>query len=110
VLPSICYEGFPTILVEAMLRGKPVICSRIGGLSEIVEDGVTGLLFEPGNPNELVKKIRYLWDRPNLCRRMGRAGREKVLHQYSPQKSYERLMATYEKAMQLVHTNHRLKR
>ena len=99
VLPSICYETFGLPIVEAALHGKPVICSRIGGLPEIVDDGVTGLLFEPGNAEDLAEKIRYLWDRPDLCRKMGQAGREKALREYSPEKYYERLMAVYEKAL-----------
>ena len=101
VLPSICYEGFPSVVIEAMIRQKPVICSRIGGLPEVVDDGVTGLLFEPSNSDDLVEKIRCLWDRPELCRKMGRAGRKKALHEYSPEKYYERLMAVYEKAIKL---------
>ena len=98
VLPSLCFEAFPLILVEAMLHRKPVIVSRIGGLPEIVDEGVTGLLFEPGNASALAHQIQYLWDRPALCRQMGQAGREKALREYSPQKHYERLMAVYEKA------------
>ncbi len=101
VLPSVWYEGFPMVLVEAMMRSKPVVASRIGGLSEIVEDGKTGLLFEPSNINELTEKIRYLWDRPSLCRQMGQAGKEKALREYSPQKYYKHLMSAYEKAIEL---------
>lgn len=101
VLPSICYETFGLPLAEAGVRGRAVICSRIAGLGEIVEDGVTGVLFEPGNADELSKKIRYLWDRPALCKRMGQAGRKKVLREYSPEKYYERLIAVYEKAIEL---------
>jgi glycosyltransferase involved in cell wall biosynthesis len=101
VLPSIGFEAFPIVLVEAMLNGKPVVCSRIGGLPEIVEDGVTGLLFEPGNAKDLADKIRYLWDRPDLCTKMGRAGREKAMREYSPDKYYERLMTAYRKAISL---------
>lgn len=101
VLPSICYEGFPNTLLEAMAFAKPVVCSRIGGLPEIVDDGVTGLLFEPGNADDLAEKIRYLWDRPELCRKMGEAGRQKALREYSPEKYYARLMAVYEKAIEL---------
>lgn len=101
VLPSICFEGFPGVIAEAMLHAKPVVCSRIGGLPEIVDDGVTGLLSEPGNAEDLAGKIRYLWDRPALCREMGQAGREKVLREYSPEKYYERLMAVYEQAIAL---------
>lgn len=101
VLCSTCYEGFPMVLPEAMLHGRPVISSRIGGLPEIVEDGSTGLLFEPGSAEELTERILYLWDRPYLCRRMGRTAREKALREYSPEKVYERLMAVYEKAIEL---------
>jgi len=57
VMPSICYEGFPLVLVEAFAHGLPVICSRLGGMAEIVEDGVTGLHFEAGNPDDLAKKV-----------------------------------------------------
>ncbi len=98
VLPSICYEGFPTVLVEAMLHGKAIVCSNIGGLPDIVDDGVTGLLVEPGNAQDLTDKIRYLWERPELCEKMGLAGREKALEEYSEQKYYDRLMDVYSKA------------
>jgi len=101
VIPTLCYEGFPTVCAEAMMSGKAVIVSHIGGMAEIVEDGVTGLLFEPGNANDLTEKIRYLWERIDLCRKMGQAGREKALREYSQEKYYERLMAVYEKAISL---------
>ncbi len=101
VLPSVCFEGFPTVLVEAMLYGKAVICSNIGGLPEIVDDGVTGLLVEPGNSSDLADKIRYLWENPDLCDKMGEAGRQKVLKEYSPQQYYDRLMDAYQKAILL---------
>lgn len=101
VFPSIWYETFGLTIVEAMLHGKPVIASRIGGVPEIVEDGVTGLLFEPGNAEDLAEKIRYLWARPDLCRKMGEAGREKALREYSPEMYYDRLMKVYDKAIEL---------
>ena len=99
VMPSVWYEGFPGVVIEAMLSGKPVICSRIGGLPEIVEEGKTGLLFEPGNACDLTEKIRYLWERPELCQEMGNAGRAKVLNKYSPEIYYGRLMDVYKKAL-----------
>jgi len=104
VLPCTCFEGFPMTIAEAMVRGKPVVCSRIGGLPEIVDDGVTGLLFKPGNAEDLAEKIRFLWDRPDLCRKMGQAGREKALREYSPEKYYKRLMTVYERAIALATT------
>lgn len=100
IFPSICYETFGLTIIETMLQGKPVIASRIGGIPEIVDDGVTGLLFEPGNEGELAEKTRYLWERPVLCQKMGEAGRKKALSEYSPEIYYERLMAVYNKAIE----------
>lgn len=98
VLCSTWYEGFPMVLVEGMLAGKPIICSRVGGLPEIVEDGVTGFLFETGNSEDLAEKIRHLWDNPELCLQMGQAARKKALREYSSDRYYERLISIYEKA------------
>jgi glycosyltransferase involved in cell wall biosynthesis len=101
VMPSIWFETFGLCLVEAMVRQKPTVSSRIGALAEVVDEGITGLAFEPGNAEELADKICYLWDRPDLCREIGQAGREKALREYSPDKYYKRLMAVYEKAIEL---------
>jgi glycosyltransferase involved in cell wall biosynthesis len=98
LLPSVWFETFGMALAEAMIWQKPAIVSRIGALTEVVEEGRTGLTVEPSNPEDLCEKIRYLWDRPRLCRQMGAAGREKALREYSPQQYYERLLAIYEKA------------
>lgn len=101
VLSSIWYEGFPMILVEAMLQGRPVVASRLGGIPEIVEDGVTGLLFEAGNTEDLAQKVRFLWDHPCICRKMGEAGREKALREYTSKAYYIRLIEVYQKAQNL---------
>ena len=98
VLCSVCYEGFPVVLVEAMLRGKPVIASHLGGIPEVVADGITGLLFEADNTTDLEQKIKFLWKNPKLCRKMGAAGKEKALREYTPEVYYTRLMEIYQKA------------
>lgn len=100
VMPSVCFETFGLSLVEAMLWGKPTVSSRIGALVEVADEGITGLAFEPGNSEDLAEKIRYLWDSPDLCSKMGQAGREKALREYSPEKYYKRLMAVYKKAIE----------
>jgi len=99
VFPSLCFEGFPNAVAQAMAFGKAVIASRIGALPEIVEDGKTGLLFDPGNSEELAAKIDLLYNRPETCREMGKAGREKAQTEYSEEKIYSRLMMIYEKAL-----------
>jgi len=101
VLPSVWYETFGLVLAEAAVRGKPVVSSRMGGLGEIVQDGLTGLLCEPGEAVDLRKKLLYLWQRPQLCRQMGLAGRQKVLREYSPEVYYTRLMRVFQKAIEI---------
>ena len=101
VMPSVWFETFGMSLVEAMAWKKPTVTSRIGVLTEIIEEGMTGLVAAPGNAEDLSEKIRYLWDRPGLCRQMGQAGQEKTLREYSPARYYERLMAVYEAAIRL---------
>jgi len=101
VCPSTWLEGFPNVITHAMCTGKPVIASRIGALPEIVDEDVTGLLYEPGNVEHLVEKVRYLLAHPAVCRRMGMAGRQKALRQYPPERHYDLLMAVYQKALAL---------
>jgi len=99
IMPSTCYETFGMVIVEAMIEGRPVVASRISGIPGIVDEDSTGLLYEPGNSDELAGKIRRLWNDAHLCRTMGQAGREKALREYSPERYYQRLMAVYQKAM-----------
>jgi glycosyltransferase involved in cell wall biosynthesis len=98
VFSSRWYETTGLSLIEAMASGRAVLCSRIGCLSEFVEDGSTGILFDPGNAHELAAKVRYLWERPEICRTLGEAARKKILTMFSAQTNYERLMDTYRAA------------
>jgi glycosyltransferase involved in cell wall biosynthesis len=99
VFATRCYEGFPTVLLEAMSHGLPVVCSRIGGLPEIVEDGKTGLLYEPGNAGELADRILMLWSDSALCQKLGEAGRQKVREGYAAESLLDRLLGIYEKVI-----------
>jgi glycosyltransferase involved in cell wall biosynthesis len=99
VVPSICFETFGLAAAEAMKSGLPVIASDIGGLPEIVDDGVTGLLFKAGDFKDLADKMKILWDSPELCLKMGRAGREKATREYSEEVYKKRLIAAYEGAL-----------
>ena len=57
IFPSIWYEIFGLIIIEAFASGKPVIASRLGVIQELIQDGRTGLLFEPGNSDDLKEKL-----------------------------------------------------
>ncbi len=95
VIPSECYENAPMTILEACAYGKPVIGSRIGGISEMIEPGRTGLLFTPGEADELAACIRTLWPDESLRSKMGRAARQKVQKEFSSEAHYEQLMDLY---------------
>jgi glycosyltransferase involved in cell wall biosynthesis len=97
VVPSLWFETYPMVIGEAMSHGLPVIASRIGGLPEIVENGVTGLLFEPGDHQDLAAKIRSLWRDPDLSRRLGAGGRAKIRRTSQKEVVVRQLLATYER-------------
>jgi glycosyltransferase involved in cell wall biosynthesis len=101
VVPSQWFEGCPLVVAEAMSQGLPVIASRIGALPELIDDGVTGLLFQPGNAADLREKIRHLWESPDLCRNMGAAARSKAEREFGEQAYFDGLMAVYQKASDL---------
>ena len=93
VLPSVhetCYGRHIAIsellglsVLEAMASGTPVVCSRIGGVSEIVRDGETGLLVEPGDVGALRERLDLLLGDPRLARRLGANAREAVLERFT---------------------------
>ena len=103
VLPTACFEGCPLVISEAMSHGLPVIASRIGGLPELVEDGVTGFLFEQGNAAELAEKIKRLWENPALCRQMGLAGRAKAEREFGEEAYHRQLVNIYQAAIEREH-------
>ena len=77
VVPTIAQEALGRTAVEAMGVGRPVVASRLGGLPFTVVDGATGLLCEPGNPDDLARKLEILLDDPGLRERLdGSAGGE----------------------------------
>ena len=98
VLPSECYENAPLSILEAFVYGKPVIGSNIGGIPELISAGETGLLFEPGNYEDLGKKINYLLKNPSKIIEMGKKARKRAEEEYNPEKYYQRLMAIYQLA------------
>jgi glycosyltransferase involved in cell wall biosynthesis len=82
VLPSFA-EGVPVVLMEAMASRIPVIASRVAGVPELVEDGVSGFLVPPGDVAGLTERLQRLLGDPDLCARMGAAGRAKVAAEFA---------------------------
>jgi glycosyltransferase involved in cell wall biosynthesis len=83
------------VALEAMASGTPVVASRVGGLPEVVEDGVTGFLVPPGDVTALNHRLGLLLGDPALARRMGEAAREVILDRFTWAKVAERCLAAY---------------
>lgn len=104
VVPSLWYEGFPMTIAEAFACGTPVLCSKLGGMQEIVDDGRTGLHFEPGNAEDLAAKLTALLAQPEKIAQMGIAARWEYKSRYTAETNYSLLMRIYE---QSIHTHSR---
>jgi glycosyltransferase involved in cell wall biosynthesis len=95
ILPSEWYENCPMVILEAYALKKPVIGARIGGIPELVENNVTGLLFEPFKVEDLVKKIESIYYMPDIVQAMGEAGRKRMEQDFNTTRHYEGLMEAY---------------
>ena len=102
VIPSIWYETFGRVTIEAYACGTPVIASRLGSLEEMVDDGVTGLLFTPGDARDLAEKVRWAEAHPDEMREMGLAGRRVFEERFTMNRNYGQLMEIYEEARRAV--------
>jgi glycosyltransferase involved in cell wall biosynthesis len=94
VVPSMG-EGFGMVALEAMERARPVIAAEIGGLGELVEDGVTGLLVPPGDPAPLARAIAELGGDLGRAARMGEAGRRRALDRFLQERCTDRTELLY---------------
>jgi glycosyltransferase involved in cell wall biosynthesis len=101
VAPSIWFETFGLAAAEAMAFGVPVIASRLGSLSHLVDDGIDGLLFDPGNSRDLADKVSQLWENPARCRELGCAAREKAKSLWTAKRHVADLARVYEDLLNL---------
>jgi len=99
VFSSELYENFPMTIAEAFACGVPVICSRIGAMQEIVEDGRTGLHFTPGDAEDLAAKVQWAVNHPEQMLQMGREARREYESKYTAEKNYPQLMEIYQQAI-----------
>ncbi len=94
-LPSID-EGLPLALAEAMAEGLPVVATHVGGIPELIRDGVTGFLVPPRDPARLAQKVLTLFADPVLRRKLGRAGRASVRQEFTLERMIGRFEAVYQ--------------
>ncbi len=99
VVPSQCYENFPRVVIEAFAKGTPVIASKLGAMAEIVDHGRTGLHFEPGNPEDLAAKVRWILADSLVLKRMRQAARQAFDQHFTADANHKALMAIYARAI-----------
>lgn len=100
VIPSTCYENAPLTIVEAFACGLPVIASNLGSIPEFVRHRYNGLLFEPGDPEDLARQVRWAFDHPEEMRAMRVNARREYQEKYTAERNYKLLMTIYEMAIE----------
>lgn len=95
VIPSVVPENFPTVCNEAMSAGRPVVGTNVGGIPEIIDDGVNGYLVEPEKPEQIAEKVIKLFSEEKLLKEFGRNARERA-EEFSIEKHLEKLDKIYE--------------
>ncbi len=93
------YEPFGIVLIEAMACSRPVISTCVGGPKEIIKDGETGFLIEPGNHLQLAEKIRFLLQNRGLAKEMGQKGRARVIASFTWEKVSRKIEKVYRVAI-----------
>ena len=95
VCPSIGYETFGMTVLEAAACGVAALGSRLGAIPELVDDGKTGILFDPHNTDELAGKAEWAWSHPKAMNEMGATARSHHLQKYTAESNYEALVGVY---------------
>lgn len=103
ILPSLAYETLGKSILESYAWQRPVVASDLGSRRELVREGETGLLYPPGNVEQLSGAISYLAQRPQQVQEMGMAGRLLVATHHSPANHYQELMQLYERVCSAAH-------
>jgi glycosyltransferase involved in cell wall biosynthesis len=97
VFPSHAYETLGKSILESYAWGRPVIASDLGSRRELVQHGVTGLLYSDGDREQLAHSIGFLFDRPDLIDKMGAAARSRVKANHDPDQHIDKLLELYDR-------------
>ena len=98
ILPSLS-EGIPMALLEAMAASRAVVASRVGGIPEIVDDGIEGFLVEPMDVDSLAERCRLLIESPDVAIKMGEQGRKRVERDFSATAMADRVVLVYKELL-----------
>ncbi|TDH56476.1 glycosyltransferase [Dankookia rubra] len=101
IVPSICFEGFPRVIVEAFAKGTPVIASRMGAMAELIEEDYTGLFFRPGDGSDLASAARRILVGPTKLQQMRRSARMKFENDFTSDRNYEEIKKIYARVLDI---------
>jgi glycosyltransferase involved in cell wall biosynthesis len=90
------YEGMPNVIMEAMFAGVPVVATRVGGVPDLIQDGVHGFLHDVGDITGMARSLTRVLTDPALRRRMGNAGRERILSEFTVEHLADRVTQVYD--------------
>jgi glycosyltransferase involved in cell wall biosynthesis len=100
LFPSVWYEGFPVVIVEAYAAGLPVIASQLGSMSSLINPGHTGVFFRPGSSEDLAAQWEWVLGHPEELARMRRKARQEFETRYTAERTYEQLLGIYHTAIE----------
>jgi glycosyltransferase involved in cell wall biosynthesis len=101
IFPSIWYEGLGNLNIESFACGTPVIASRLGAMQEVIRDRETGLLFTPGDHDDLARTVAWATEHGDELQQMGLRARREFESKYTPDRVYDSLIAAYATARRL---------
>lgn len=100
VSPSLCFETFGMVALEAYALGVPVAASRLGSMPSLVDEGNTGTLFEAGDPDDLLNKVKNAWAATQILAAWGAAARNEFERNFTAEANYKILMQIYDDAIE----------
>jgi glycosyltransferase involved in cell wall biosynthesis len=96
IFPSKWYETFGRVAIEAFAKGTPVVAANIGAIAELIDPGRTGILFRPGDSQELAQKVEWVRSHPHELAQMRKEARAEFENKYTALENYRQLMRIYE--------------
>ncbi len=99
IVPSVCYENFPLVIVEAFSTGLPVVAARLGAMEELLRGEDAGWLVDPADPGSLARTIELAWNSQADIVRRGKQARRYYEARYTPELNHRVLMRIYDAAM-----------
>lgn len=99
VVPSIWYENCPYSILETLAIGKPIIGSKIAGIPELIDDNMSGLLYEYNNVEKLTEKMNILYENQSLANQLGENAKKIAQQKYSKEKYYNKINDIYNKVL-----------